>query len=55
MVKNKYIMPGPVMCAFINITMADANHKQKEAGPEITKLVYKIATLYFAKKGSNNY
>ena len=48
-------MPCPVMWTFINITMADADHKQKEVGPAVAKLIYKITTPYFAKKGSNNH
>ncbi len=55
MVKYKYIVPGPVMRAFIYIAMADADHKQKEVGPEVTENIYEIATSYLTKKGSNNH
>ena len=44
-----------VVWRFVQITMPDADHKQKKVGPEITELIYKIATPDFAKKRSDNH
>jgi hypothetical protein len=34
---------------------AYAQHKQEEIGPDMAELVYKIASLYFAEKGSDDH
>jgi len=54
-VKYKYILPAVIHFAFIYILCADTEHKQKEMGPGMTKLVNEIAALYLAKKRSNDH